>query len=190
MNGVNALTAHSAVALGNLFPWKQPRSSCFPKAIMLIPHLSGCCSTHHTAVNTGQELDAQLMVTREQIRMTVHWLAGLDLLLEFHVRQGVFQACLQLASPAVVTLLPECSQCCHTCTLHTTFSARPGETGQKRQPPGTRQAHAFPHRVNLTSSPGPEAEKDKGHWWCGSKGLSILFHFLFCLLGSSLFSSQ
>ena len=45
VNGVNAFTAHNAVALGNLFPWKQPRSSCFPKAIMLVPHLSGCCST-------------------------------------------------------------------------------------------------------------------------------------------------
>ena len=129
VSGVNALTVHSAVALGNLFPWKRSRSSCFPKAIMLVPHLSGRCSTHHTAVNTGiQGLDAQLMWPGRKSEWQLTGWLGWIYRWEFHVGQGIFQACLQLASPAVVTLLPECPQCCHTCALHTTFSARPGET--------------------------------------------------------------
>ena len=161
MNGVNALTAHSAVALGNLFPWKQPRSSCFPKAIMLIPHLSGCCSTHHTAVNTGiQALDAQLMVTREQIRMTVHWLTGLDLLL------GI--SCKTRRLPGLSpTGLPSCGH-----SIPRMFSMLP-----HMYPPHHLQCKARRDRPEETASwhkagPcfSPQGEPDIFTWARGQKG--------------------
>ena len=142
-------------------------------------------------MNTGIcRLDAQLMVTREQIRMTAHWLAGLDLLLGISCRTrrlpGLSPTGLPScghSTPRMFSMLP------HMCSSHHLQWEARRDWGQKRQPLDIRQAHAFPNGVSLTSSPGSEAEKDKGHWWHGSKSLSILLFLVLFTWVLSLFFS-